>query len=155
MTEHVREAGQKRTPFLAALRRRLWEAPRRRREEERRRKEEQARAEERLPNRLLEASFPMVLLAVLARQDEYGYGIARELEKVGLPRVGGATIYPPLRYLERAGLVDGYVVPQDDGPRRKYYRLLPAGKAALEEYEREWRSAVGAIHALLAPGGER
>lgn len=156
MTGHTGEARQHRTPFLAALRHRLWEVPRRRREEERKRKEEQARAEDRLSKRLLEASLPMVLLALLARQDEYGYEIARELEKVGLPEAGGAQIYPPLRYLERANLVDSYTVAQDEGPRRKYYRLLPAGAAALEESGHEWRSAVGAIDSLLPnEGGER
>ncbi len=155
MTENA-TGRPRRTPFIGALRYHLWELPRREREAERRRQEEQKRADERFPNRLLEASLSVVLLALLARGDGYGYGILRDLEEAGLPLAYAGRLYPALRGLERDALAESYVVPQDEGkPPRKYYRIVPAGRAALEESWHEWRSTARAIDALRPPGGER
>ena len=74
----------------------------------------------------------LALLAVLARAAEplYGYLIAKRLEQVGEGVLSGkqSALYPVLRNLEGAGLLESHVEPSVAGPPRRV-RLLPAGPA--------------------------
>ena len=85
----------------------------------------------------------LVLLATLAAASEplYGYQIAKLLEPdsedVGPVKQG--TLYPVLRSLSAAGLLDSYVEPSVSGPPRRYYRITDDGRAVLEEWKRVWR----------------
>ena len=76
----------------------------------------------------------LALLAVLARAGEplYGYLIAKELERVGEGVLSGkqSALYPVLRNLEGAGLLDSFVEPSVSGPPRRYYRATTAGRDA-------------------------
>ena len=56
----------------------------------------------------------------------------------GLTLVGEGSIYPLLSRLQKAGYVEGYMVPSREGPRRKYYRALPDGEKKLAEWREEW-----------------
>ena len=114
MTQDADKGGPLRSSFLAKLRHRLWELPRRRREDERRGREEREEAEESLPDRLLYESLAPLLLALLEGGDEYGHGTLRKLEEARLPPARLWSIYAVLRRLERDGLVGGYLVTADD-----------------------------------------
>lgn len=48
------------------------------------------------------------------------------------------TLYPLLSKLRRDGLVDYDWRESGSGPPRKYYRLTPAGRAHLEDFEAYW-----------------
>ena len=152
MTRDVRKGGPPCSSFLAKLRRRLWELSRRRREDERRRREEGEKTEKR---RLLRESLAPVLLALLEGGDEHGHGIVRKLENAKLPPWPLYSIYAVLRGLERDGFVEGYVVATDEGPAVRYYRILPAGTAALGEEWDGWRELVGATDLPPPRGRER
>lgn len=69
----------------------------------------------------------LALLAVLAKAGEplYGYLIAKELERVGEGVLSGkqSALYPVLRNLEGAGLLESHVEPSMAGPPRRYYRI--------------------------------
>lgn len=73
----------------------------------------------------------LALLAVLARAGEplYGYLIAKELERVGEGVLSGkqSALYPVLRNLEAAGLLESHVEPSSSGPPRRYYRINERG----------------------------
>ena len=69
----------------------------------------------------------LALLAVLARAPEqmYGYLIAKELERVGDGVLSGkqSALYPVLRNLEGAGLLESHVEPSVAGPPRRNSRM--------------------------------
>ena len=65
----------------------------------------------------------LALLAVLgaATDPMYGYQIAKRLEQVGQGVLSGkqSALYPVLRNLESAGLLDSFVEPSMAGPPRR------------------------------------
>jgi PadR family transcriptional regulator, regulatory protein PadR len=61
----------------------------------------------------------------------YGYNL---METTGLP---SGTVYPALRRLEREGLIGSQrerqaIADAEQRPPRKYYKLTPSGKTALQ-----------------------
>ena len=79
-----------------------------------------------------------LVLQALSNGHAYGFEI---MDVTGLP---GGTIYPALRRLEGAELVeseweDGGVAQQQGRPARKYYRVTVAGAAALQEAAKRFR----------------
>ena len=86
----------------------------------------------------------LVLLSVLAASptDLYGYEIAKRLKKAndGDPLFKEGTIYPVLRALSAAGLLDSHVVPSVAGPPRRYYRITDTGRATLADWLGAWRN---------------
>ena len=91
----------------------------------------------------------MCLLALLARQPYYGYEIVQQLAQHGLDLVSEGSIYPLLSRLQQHGLIEGYLVPSTEGPKRKYYRLLPPGARQLEQWQAEWETFVLAVENIL------
>ena len=76
----------------------------------------------------------------------YGYGFDI-MDVTGLP---SGTVYPALRRLETAGLVeskweDEAAAHKDQRPARKYYKLSGAGKAALSEAMGRYRRLEGTL----------
>ena len=86
----------------------------------------------------------LALMAVLAKADEpmYGYLIAKQLERVGEGVLSGkqSALYPVLRNLEGAGLLDSYVEPSMSGPPRRYYRITSLGRQVLEQWISSWNT---------------
>jgi PadR family transcriptional regulator PadR len=62
---------------------------------------------------------------------------------------GEGTIYPLLARLRRQGLVETSWRESESGPPRRYYRLSSAGKDALDEFCKSWRSLRTTVDALL------
>ena len=95
----------------------------------------------------------LVLLAVLAQASEplYGYQIAKRLEASG-GALGGklSALYPVLRNLAEAGLLDSYVEPSIAGPPRRYYRITAAGREVLAAWRQSWAATRDAVDAALA-----
>ncbi len=95
----------------------------------------------------------LALLAVLAQAAEpmYGYLIAKQLERVGDGVLSGkqSALYPVLRNLEGAGLLDSFVEPSVAGPPRRYYRITEAGRAALREWAAAWRATRDSVDSVL------
>ena len=93
------------------------------------------------------------LLAVVAASDEplYGYQIAKRLEQTGDGVLAGkqSALYPVLRSLEGAGLLDSFVEPSVSGPPRRYYRATPAGRDALVDWSAAWRATRDSLDAVL------
>jgi len=95
----------------------------------------------------------LTLLAVLAASAEpmYGYQIAKTLERFGDGVLAGkqSALYPVLRNLQVAGLLDSFVAPSDAGPPRRYYRITGAGHAALRDWAAAWRATRDSVDAVL------
>ena len=95
----------------------------------------------------------LALLAVVANSVEpmYGYQIAKRLEQTGDGVLAGkqSALYPVLRNLEGAGLLDSFVEPSVSGPPRRYYRAMPAGRDALLAWSAAWRATRDSLDAVL------
>ncbi|MBN8264865.1 MAG: PadR family transcriptional regulator [Xanthomonadales bacterium] len=95
----------------------------------------------------------LTLLAVVAASAEplYGYQIAKRLEQTGDGVLAGkqSALYPVLRNLEGAGLLDSFVEPSVSGPPRRYYRATPAGRDALVDWSAAWRATRDSLDAVL------
>jgi len=95
----------------------------------------------------------LTLLAVLAqaREPMYGYLIAKRLERVGQGVLSGkqSALYPVLRNLEGAGLLESFVEPSAAGPPRRYYRITAAGRTTLRHWVDAWRATRDSVDFVL------
>ena len=84
----------------------------------------------------------LVLLAVLARAEApmYGYLIAKRLGEAGEGVLAGkqSALYPVLRNLSAAGLLESEIEPSVAGPPRRYYRITATGRAVLARWIEAW-----------------
>jgi DNA-binding PadR family transcriptional regulator len=94
----------------------------------------------------------LFILASLVKGELHGYGIARDVEEVsdGRVRLTAGTLYGALNRLSDEGLVEPAGEQQVQGRRRRYYRLTPAGHAALTAEVERLRSAAAALSARVA-----
>jgi PadR family transcriptional regulator, regulatory protein PadR len=93
-----------------------------------------------------------MLLAALEAGPRHGYAIMEALRagsggQFDLPT---GTVYPALRRLERAGLVEG-TWSQAGGRRRRVYELTQPGRRMLAAERGTWRTFSAAVTALLDP----
>lgn len=107
---------------------------------------------------LTKGSSAMLVLAVLEKEDLYGYliikRIAEKSENVFNFKEG--TLYPILHTFEQNGYVKSKWE-EHDGRKRKYYRITKKGLTVLKETKKEWQvysaaiSKVTELNASLSP----
>lgn len=96
---------------------------------------------------LVAASSTPLVLAILAREENYGYAILRQVRELSDGRLEwtDGMLYPLLHRLQR----QGYVTPEwrvpTGGRRRKYYSITEQGRAALAEHQRQWLAVARAL----------
>lgn len=79
------------------------------------------------------------LLALIAQRPRYGFELIQRLDEVGLLVAGEGSIYPLLSRMQNDELIAAFVVTSEGtGRKRKYYRIMPNGEEALEQWNREW-----------------
>jgi DNA-binding PadR family transcriptional regulator len=90
------------------------------------------------------------VLLSLAGEGQHGYAIMQEV----LDRTGGkvrlwpATLYGTLKRLMDSDLIaESESRPEDDDPRRKYYRLTPLGRRVLDAESERLEELVRILHA--------
>ena len=101
---------------------------------------------------LLKGVLDLAVLAVLEREDGYGYDVVRRLRAAGLEEVGDASVYGTLRRLYNGGALSSYVVPSDGGPHRTYYGINTQGKALLEVQAKGWQDFSRSMDLLISGG---
>lgn len=100
-------------------------------------------------SQLLKGTLDVALLALIGTEPGYGQGLFASLVDAGLPGVADASVYGALRRLELDGLLQSELVPSDEGPARKYYRLSPSGRTARRDALRAWAEVVDAMDRIL------
>ena len=105
------------------------------------------------PTQLLKGVLDLAVLAVVAREDGYGYDVVRRLRAGGLTEVGDASVYGTLRRLYAAGALTSYVVPSEEGPHRKYYGINAHGATVLAQQRESWRGFADSVDGLLGSAG--
>ena len=95
-----------------------------------------------IPKDLAAASSKPIVMAILAKGDDYGYSIIQRVREASGGQIewSEGMLYPVLHRLEAEGLVRAVWRDTDSGRRRKYYRLSAAGKRSLAEHREQWSS---------------
>ncbi len=100
----------------------------------------------------------LALLAVVAQSDAplYGYLIAKRLEPLeGVLSGKQSALYPVLRSLEGAGLLQSHVEPSASGPPRRYYRITKTGRVCLRDWVAAWQATRNSVDSVLKGIDER
>jgi DNA-binding PadR family transcriptional regulator len=102
---------------------------------------------------LMAASTRPIILAILARGEDYGYRIIQKVRHVsgGSLEWTDGMLYPVLQRMEMDGLVASRWQAADGSRPRRYYRLTPSGRQDLETELSGWRSVWEALNAFCAP----
>lgn len=79
------------------------------------------------------------VLAVLERGESYGYQLVKDICE--FIEITESTLYPILRRLESAGLVETHSV-EHNGRLRKYYRITVSGSERITELMDDWKEIV-------------
>ena len=90
------------------------------------------------------------VLAVLAREDAYGYSLTQGIKQV-IP-VSESTLYPVLRRLQNEHLLTTYDQPHS-GRNRRYYRITDAGRLRLNDTKTAWTTFKVSVDSLLLDSG--
>ncbi|MHB8960915.1 MAG: PadR family transcriptional regulator [Candidatus Limnocylindrales bacterium] len=105
-----------------------------------------------LRTELMKGAMAYLVLSVLREGELYGYQIAVKIRErsdgVFFPSEG--SLYPTLHRLETEGGLEAVWRAGDKGPRRRWYRITPAGHAKLTALEEEWSAFSSAVHRVAA-----
>ena len=93
-----------------------------------------------LPRDLIAASSKPMVLSILAQGESYGYEIIQTVLELSDKQIEwtDGMMYPVLHRLEREGLIVSEWKDAETGRERKYYRLSPDGRKALEAERLQW-----------------
>jgi DNA-binding PadR family transcriptional regulator len=86
------------------------------------------------------------ILLSLAAEDRHGLGIAADVNAFtgGRIALGPGTLYGTIKRLLDGGLIEDLGQPsEEDDPRRRYYRITPKGRRALEVETQGLQSVLG------------
>ena len=89
----------------------------------------------------------LCVLAMLKREDRYGYEVAETLAKY--IDIADGTVYPILRKLKGDGLVTTYLSEESGGPPRKYYSLTELGRSTYEADRTDYLDFAKTVEILL------
>lgn len=85
------------------------------------------------------------VLAVLSKEDSYGYQIVKDLSPY--IDMSESTLYPILRRLEVGQCLQIYSV-EHNSRLRKYYKITDVGKKKIDEFLEEW-TQINAIYEFV------
>jgi PadR family transcriptional regulator, regulatory protein PadR len=94
----------------------------------------------------------LCILAVLQREDGYGYLIVQRLKQVPDLTMNEGTVYPILQRLHREGCLSTYRLPSENGPPRRWFRLTDFGRVRLLEMTQRWQRMHQGVDLLLQAG---
>jgi PadR family transcriptional regulator PadR len=92
----------------------------------------------------------LCVLILIGKNPYYGYELAIALSHWQPLAAPEGTLYPMLRRLQRASIVDAKWLETHDGPPRKYYHLTPAGQRLLDSKLAEWEELTRSVGYLRA-----
>lgn len=92
------------------------------------------------------------VLAILSRQDYYGYGLTTEVKQV--LDLSESTLYPVLRRLQKEGLLTTYDQAYQ-GRNRRYYQITEKGLLRHAYYQQEWQTFKSQVDQVMKGGENR
>ncbi len=97
------------------------------------------------------AALDLLILKTLARGPEHGYGITCHILAASDDKlhVEEGSLYPALRRMEAAGLIEAEWKASENNRRARYYSLTNLGKKRLAQEMENWRRHTEAVAAFL------
>lgn len=89
----------------------------------------------------------LCLLAGVARQEQYGYDIIRQLKQY-FPEMNESSFYAILRRLHKEGSLEQFPGTASGGPPRKYYRITEQGREKLSRQAADWQALIQIVRKL-------
>lgn len=96
----------------------------------------------------------LVILALLSREDMYGYQLVQEIERSSGGRLTTqeGSLYPVLYRLLDQGLISDQKVQVGKRMMRVYYHIEPAGEKRLKELIAEYRAITQGVMQIIQGG---
>ncbi|MBS0264187.1 MAG: PadR family transcriptional regulator [Planctomycetes bacterium] len=91
----------------------------------------------------------IAVLAVIAREETYGYRIVEVLREFEGLALSESTVYPVLTRLANDGLLAVRTEASPAGPRRRYYSLTSSGQRRLYDLQESWQKVSGSLATLF------
>ncbi|MBO5489077.1 MAG: PadR family transcriptional regulator [Eubacterium sp.] len=89
------------------------------------------------------------VLAVISKEETYGYEILQKLSSYGFDELAEGTMYPVLTRLEKKGYVACRKVKSPLGPIRKYYSITELGSEYLDGFRKNYRRVTKCADEIL------
>ncbi|MCA9135819.1 MAG: helix-turn-helix transcriptional regulator [Planctomycetales bacterium] len=102
---------------------------------------------------LIAATTRPLVLAVLAKGENYGYAIIQQVRELSGGELDWSEgmLYPVLHRLEQDKLIIGRWSKSESGRKRKYYRLSASGTRAIQAERRQWFTVHQTLESLWGP----
>jgi len=91
------------------------------------------------------------VLAAIKNEDSYGYKIIKDIKPY--VEISESTLYPILRRLEAAELLDVRTA-EHNGRLRKYYHITPAGLRRIGDFMEEWEEILSIYRFIVKEDSE-
>jgi len=100
-----------------------------------------------LTDELKKGSAEFLILSLLEAETRHGYELQKLIESRsrGVLTFNVASLYPLLYRMEKRGLIKGMWIEKPGQRRRRFYKLMPAGKRALNEHRQTWSDFFAAL----------
>ncbi len=110
-----------------------------------------------ISKQLMAASTRPIILAILSRDEDYGYRIIQKVRSIsgGTLEWTDGMLYPVLQRMEMDGLIISRWKAAEGSRPRRYYRITEDGKRELETELVGWRSVWKALSAFSRPAFEK
>jgi len=89
-----------------------------------------------------------MVLALLGKNEMYGYELISSLSKKMGADMAEGTIYPLLNRMVRSEMVTFDWRIMESGPARKYYQISKSGRRLLDRMHQHWQSVSNALQEL-------
>ena len=102
----------------------------------------------RISKDLTAASATPLILAILRREESYGYAIIKKVKEISEDRVewSEGMLYPVLHRLESQKYISSSWRESESGRKRKYYSITESGRAELARQKEQWET----VHSVLS-----
>ncbi len=103
-------------------------------------------------NDLLHGNTGLMVLALIKKQDMYGYQIIKELKEKSenVFDLKEGSLYPVLHALENDKLITSYLEDTDSVRKRRYYKITDKGIKELQSKKEEFFTFTNAASKVLA-----
>ena len=104
-----------------------------------------------MPRDALQGTLDLLILQTLARGTQHGYGITCHILAASGQqlRVEEGSLYPALRRLESAGLINAEWKQSENNRRARYYKLTKKGAGRLAQETQKWEQHTAAVKSFL------
>ena len=101
-----------------------------------------------LARELKRGTAELMILALLEERERHGYELARLIgeRSRGAINFHVASLYPTLYKMEEKELLEARWVEKAGQRRRRYYRITPAGRKALQSHRTVWENFFEGLH---------